>query len=229
MCENKQNSLDLSSEGGNKTSQVDLLVMPQGGYNIIYSDPPWNFGNRMYSSNGQDQHREIGRAYDVMNTKEICELPIRQIAGEDCVLFMWTTDAHIPDAIEVMKKWGFKYKTVAFIWLKKEMSGTQVCYMGQWTMKNAELVLLGTKGKMTKYLKSRKVRQLVEAKRNREKHSQKPQEVKNRIIQMFGNELPKIELFARGDKEWRNLFNENRFDGWHTWGNEIESDINLAV
>lgn len=196
-----------------KVIPVELPVMQLGHgkrYNIIYADPPWSFGNRMYSSNKNDHHREISRAYDVMTTKDICELPIGQIAAEDCVLLMWTTDAHIPDAIEVMKAWGFKYKTVAFIWLKKEQSGKQVCYMGQWTMKNAEIVLLGTKGKMTKHLKSRKVRQLVEAKRNRNRHSEKPQEIRDKIVEMFGNELPKIELFAR-----------HAVDGWDAWGNEV--------
>ena len=135
-------------------------------YKIIYADPPWNFGNRMYSSNKNDHQCAITRAYSVMKTSDICALPIRDICEDDCACFMWVADAFIPDAIEVFKAWGFKYKTVAFIWLKKEASGKQVCYMGQWTMKNAEIVLLGTKGKMSGHLKSRKVRLLVEAKRN---------------------------------------------------------------
>ena len=210
---NKDKKITDVKTGDEVISPLDTLVMQLGHgkkYNIIYADPPWNFGNRMYSSNKNDHHREISRAYDVMKTKDICGLPIGQIADEDCVLLMWTTDAHIPDAIEVIKAWGFKYKTVAFIWLKKELSGKQVCYMGQWTMKNAEIVLLATKGKMTKHLKSRKVRQLVEAKRNRGKHSQKPQEIRDKIVEMFGSELPKIELFAR-----------QKVDGWDAWGNEV--------
>ena len=185
-------------------------------YNIIYSDPPWDFWNRMYSSNKNDHHREIERAYPVMKTKDICELPIKNITSDDCVCFMWTTDAHIPDAIEVMRAWGFKYKTVAFIWNKKEKSGKQVCFMGQWTMKGSEIVLLGTKGKMTQHLKSRKVRQLQEAPRERTIHSRKPQLIRDRIVEMFGNELPKIELFAREVPE-----------GWDVWGNEVESSVAL--
>ena len=133
-------------------------------YQIIYADPPWNFGNRMYSSNKNDQHRKITRAYSVMKTKNICELPIKDITADDCACFVWVADAFIPDALEVMSAWGFKYKTIAFIWQKKEKSGKQVCYMGQWTMKGSEIVLFGTKGKMTQYLLSRKVRQLVEFK-----------------------------------------------------------------
>ena len=187
-------------------------------YSIIYADPPWSFGNRMYSSNKNDHHREISRAYDVMSTADICALNVKGITNDDCVLFMWTTDAHIPDALEVMKAWGFKYKTVAFIWQKKEKSGKQTCFMGQWTMKNCEIVLLGTKGKMSKYLISRKVRQLQEGVRERDKHSKKPDIFRRRIVEMFGNELPKIELFAR-----------SRADGWDAFGNEIEGGVVLPL
>jgi N6-adenosine-specific RNA methylase IME4 len=185
-------------------------------YQIIYADPPWNFGNRMYSSNHLDHHRDITRAYPVLKTEEICRLPIKNIANDNSVCFMWSADAFIPDAIEIMESWGFKYKTVAFIWQKKEESGKQTCYMGQWTMKNCELVLLGTKGKMTQYLKSRKVRQLQEAVRERTIHSRKPQIIRDRIVEMFGD-LSRIELFSR-----------QKVDGWDCWGNEVESDIDLS-
>lgn len=184
-------------------------------YQIIYADPPWQFGNRMYSSNKNDHHRAITKAYSVMNTSHICKLPIIDIIGENAVCFMWTTDAHLPDALQVMRAWGFKYKTIAFIWQKLEKSGKQVCFMGQWTMKNCELVLFGTQGKMTKYLKSRKVRQLQPAIRDRQKHSRKPQIIRDKIIEMFGD-LPRIELFAR-----------EKTGGWDVWGNEVESDIDL--
>lgn len=187
-------------------------------YKIIYADPAWNFGNRMYSSNKNDHHREITRAYDVMTTKDIANINVNDITADDAICFMWTTDAHIPDALEVMKAWGFKYKTVAFIWNKKEKSGKQVCFMGQWTMKGSEIVLLGTKGKMTQYLKSRKVRQLVEAERERTIHSRKPQIIRDKIVEMFGDELPKLEMFARIKTE-----------GWDVWGNEVECDVNLMA
>ena len=88
--------------------------------------------------------------------------------------------------------------------------------MGCWTMKNVELVLLGTRGAMTKHLKSRKVRQLQEAIRERNIHSRKPQLIRDKIVEMFGDELPKIELFARIKPE-----------GWDVWGNEVESSVAL--
>jgi len=179
-------------------------------YQIIYADPPWNFGNRMYSSNKTDHHRAITRAYDVMKTKDICALPVSSICEDDAACFMWVADAFIPDAIEVFKAWGFKYKTVAFVWLKKEKTGKQTCYMGQWTCKNMELVLLGTRGKMTQNLVSRKVRQLQEAMRERTIHSRKPNLIREKIVEMFGD-ISRIELFAR-----------QRVKGWDAWGNEIE-------
>ena len=186
-----------------------MIPFPDKKYRIIYADPPWNFGNRMYSSNKNDHHREIARAYSVMKTVDICSMPVKDILMEDCACFMWVADAFIPDAIEVMKAWGFKYKTVAFVWQKKEKSGKQTCYMGQWTMKNCELVLFGTKGRLTQYLKSRKVRQLQEAIRERTIHSRKPAVIRDKIVEMFGD-LPRIELFAR-----------QKIEGWDVWGNEI--------
>jgi len=196
-----------------KAIPVELPVMQLGHgkkYNIIYADPPWYRGQRMYSSNKNDHHVEADRHYPIMKKKALCDLPIKQIAADDSVLFMWVTDSNLDEAMEVIKAWGFKYKTVAFIWLKKERSGKQVCFMGCWTMKNAEIVLLATRGKMTKYLKNRKVRQLQEAIRERSVHSRKPQIIRDRIVEMFGEDLPKIELFAR-----------QRINGWDAWGNEV--------
>lgn len=185
-------------------------------YNIIYADPPWFRGQRMYSANKNDHHVESSRHYPVMKVEDICALNIKDIAADDCALFMWTTDSNLDEAMQVMKAWGFKYKTVAFIWLKKEKSGKQVCFMGCWTMKGAEICLLGTRGAMSKHLKSRKVRQLQEGIRERDKHSKKPDIFRRRIVEMFGDELPKIELFAR-----------SRADGWDAFGNEIEGGIVL--
>lgn len=191
-----------------------MIAFPDKKYQIIYADPPWSYSNRMYSSNKTDHHRAITRAYDVMSTNDICRLPVRQITHDNCACFMWTTDSHLPDALEVMENWGFKYKTIAFVWNKKELSGKQVCYMGQWTMKGSEICLFGTKGKMTQYLVARNVRQLIEAKRDRTKHSKKPQEVREAIVKMFGS-IPKIELFAR-----------QKIEGWDCWGNEVNAEVN---
>ena len=189
-------------------------------YNIIYADPAWKFGSRLANGNKKNgivnlKQVKIGDNYNVMNNKEICELPIKEMTEDDAVLFLWTTDAHIEEAMNVINAWGYKYKTIGFTWLKKEKSGTQSCYVGFWTTKCGEICLLATKGKISKYLKKRNVRQLVEATRGR--HSEKPNEVRKRIVEMFGNDLPKVELFAR----------EN-FNGWDSWGNDVEDSIDLS-
>ena len=99
-------------------------------YTIIYADPPWYFGNRMYSSNHLDHHRAITRAYPVMRTVDICLLPVPSITADDAVCFMWTADAFIPDAISVMQAWGFNYKTVGFIWQKRKRAGNRLAIWG---------------------------------------------------------------------------------------------------
>ena len=186
-------------------------------YQIIYADPPWSFGDRLRSSkkldDGKMHFRELDIHYNTMSTKDICALPVKQIAHDDAVLFMWTTDAHLPDALEVISAWGFSYKTVGFVWNKKTSKGNQVCFMGKWTMKGSEICLLATKGKAHSLIISHKVRQLVEAERSA--HSRKPQVVRERIVELLGD-LPRVELFAR-----------EASDGWHTWGNQVACDLAL--
>ena len=175
-------------------------------YSIVYADPPWSFGNRMYSSNKNDHHREISRAYDVMSTADICALNVKDITADDCVLFMWTTDAHIPDALEVMKAWGFKYKTVAFTWVKQnKKADSYFMGLGYWTRANPEICLLATRGNPKRIDKS--VPNLVVS-RLRE-HSRKPDVIRDRIVKLCGD-LPRIELFARECPQ-----------GWDVWGNEV--------
>ena len=120
-------------------------------------------------------------------------------------MLRWTTDAHLPFAIEVMKCWGFEYATIAFVWNKKEKSGKQVCYYGYWTMKGTEICLLGRRGKVKPIRHN--VRQLVEAERR--EHSRKPDIVRDKIVELLGD-LPRIELFAR-----------QRTEGWDVWGDEV--------
>lgn len=93
--------------------QVDIFNTTNK-YKIIYADPPWSF--KTYSDAGKD--RSPDNHYKVMNLEDIKNLPVKQLADKDCVLFMWTIDTHVPQALEVMKSWGFTYKTVGFTWTK---------------------------------------------------------------------------------------------------------------
>ena len=109
--------------------------------------------------------------------------------------------------ITTTRKWGFRYVTVAFVWSKKTVNGKTVSNLAPWTLKNCELCLMGTRGRMVQYKQKNNIPQLVEAVRTR--HSEKPEEVRRRIEELFGD-VPRIELFAR-----------KRFHGWDCWGNEV--------
>lgn len=182
-------------------------------YNIIYADPPWHFGGGGVFQDGGRSIRKTSDQYKLTKTIDLMALPVSGIAADDALLFMWTTDQHLPDALKLFEAWGFRYSTVAFYWIKRYESGSLCSNVGCWTMKNCEMVLLGIKGKPLRFKKARNVKQLVEAVRR--KHSQKPQEVRDRIVELLGD-LPRVELFAR-----------EYTPGWDVWGNEIESDINI--
>lgn len=140
-------------------------------------------------------------------------MPIADIAEANAILFIWTTDYHLRKCMMVIEAWGFEYKTVAFAWQKKNKQGKPVCFMGAYTMKSGiELCLLATRGKEAhKLVRKHNVRALIETQRLA--HSQKPDDARNRIVELLGD-LPRIELFAR-----------ERKDGWDAWGNEVESDV----
>jgi N6-adenosine-specific RNA methylase IME4 len=183
-------------------------------YQIIYADPPWSFGGGGVYQDGGRPVRKTADEYLLTKTDDLSKLPINDIADTNSLLFMWTTDQHIPDALKLMEAWGFRYCTVAFYWVKKYSTGSTCFNVGCWTMKSVEQVLLGLKGKPMYLKKTRNVKQLVEAERTT--HSKKPDEVKNRIVSLVGD-LPRIELFAR-----------QKTNGWDVWGNEVESDVDLA-
>ena len=183
-------------------------------YKIIYADPPWNYECKHYQDSGR-RMKHINEQYNTMSIKEMKELPIKNILDKDCALFLWVTDSHLKFGIEVLESWGFKYKTIAFVWIKKYESGSYVYNFAPWTLKSNEICLLGIKGKMGKYKMANNIKSLVEEVRR--KHSQKPEEVRSRIEKLFGN-IPRIELFAR-----------ERTEGWDAWGNEVDSDVKLIA
>jgi N6-adenosine-specific RNA methylase IME4 len=186
-------------------SVLNMIPFPDKKYNIIYADPPWSYGDKVLNHGHGKRFDPLSNHYSSMSKKELLDLPVRGISDVDCVLFLWSTDSHIPEAIELIKQWGFTYKTVGFYWLKLSRNTLlPQTNLGKWTQKNIEICLLATKGKMSKYLEDRTIHQLVEAPRN--KHSKKPLEVKDKIVKMFGD-LPRIELFAR-----------QKTGGWDVWG-----------
>lgn len=173
-------------------------------YRVIYADPLWKYSSK--EALGK-KFVPLEKVYQTEKTTSMCEWDVGRIAEKDAALFMWTTDSHIEDALKLIKAWGFRYVTVAFVWKKVSVNGKTLANLSAWTLKNCELCLFGTRGRMLQYKKANNVQQLVEAVRNR--HSEKPEEVRRRIEQLFGD-APKIELFARKCAE-----------GWDYWGNEV--------
>lgn len=188
-------------------------------YQIIYADPPWSYNDKQKS--GGTAYFGASVRYNTMSNKDICTLPIKNLLDKNCVLFLWATNPLLPEALEVINSWGFKYKTVAFCWIKKNKCGSIVSNMGRWTMGGMELCLLATRGHIKR--QRRDIKQIVSDIRIR--HSAKPPVIRELIVSLMGD-LPRIELFGRRNSQMK-LDGTNTFDGWDVWGNEIESSINL--
>ena len=189
-------------------------------YNIIYADPAWQYGSKeLYgdkkkgSDKRENRFRAIERIYKTMTIDEIKALPVKGCIDKNAACFLWVTDSHLKEGIDVLEAWGFKYKTIAFNWLKKTSTGKNVLNFAPYTLKSSEICLLGIRGSMGKFKKANNVRQLIEAERT--EHSKKPNEARLRIVQLFGD-IPRLEMFARQKNE-----------GWHIWGNEVQSDISF--
>lgn len=191
-----------------KTNPAECASRLSAKFDIIYADPPW-----AYKDKANAGKRGAGHKYAVAGTDAICAIPVSRIAAKDCTLFMWATFPMLPDAMKVMQAWGFKFKTCAFVLVKRnKKADTDFMGMGNWTRANAELCLLGVKGNPKRV--SASVRQVIRSPIAR--HSEKPQEVRERIVELMGD-LPRVELFAR-----------TKAIDWAVWGNEVESDIEMV-
>jgi len=182
-------------------------------YNIIYADPPWYFPAN-YGKIGKSRLSGFGAElrYHLMTDDELLSVPVKELTGDNCALFLWVVNSKIDFGIEVLKHWGFSYKTVVFNWIKTAReSGIPNCRLGYWTLGGSELCLLGIKGKMKPVCHN--VRQVVL--HHRIGHSVKPAVFRDNIVNLFGD-IPRIELFAR-----------EKTKGWDVWGNEVKSDIEL--
>jgi len=167
-------------------------------YQIIYADPPWQYN---FCKDNADR---IENHYPTMSLKDIKALNIP--AATNAVLYLWATAPKLVEALEVMKAWGFEYKTHA-IW-DKEWIG-----MGYWFRGTHELLLVGVKGSFSPPKPTERIASIIKEKRT--SHSKKPSKIRNFIFSWFPN-CNRIELFAR-----------EKTEGWDVWGNEIESDIKL--
>lgn len=182
-------------------------------YNIIYADPAWSYKSSMKGDRGVLNH------YDVLSIEDLKALPISNLADDDCILFLWVTMPKLDIVFDVIRAWGFEYKTCAFNWTKmNKKANTPFMGMGRWTRANNEICLLSTKGKPKRI--NAGVRMLIETYDEDDKvdilhsrireHSKKPDEVRDRIVQLMGD-LPRVELFAR-----------EKVKGWDSIGFDID-------
>ena len=180
------------------------MQLPDKKYKILYADPPWKYGggrNKSFEGLAVDH-------YPVMRDKEILALPIKQLADDSgAILFLWATPPKLDVAFDVISAWGFRYRTIGFTWVKQNKDGSPFFGLGFWTRSNAEHCLIGTIGKDYPRRIDNTISSVVMTQRMR--HSQKPPEVREKIVRLVGD-LPRIELFAR-----------DRADGWDAWGNEV--------
>ena len=186
--------------------------LPNEKFDIIYADPPWNYNGKLQYDKSSKSKEKIDLSkrifistadfkYPTLKTSELMKIPINKISKDNSLLFMWTTNPHLAQAIDLGKAWGFDYKTVAFVWDKMNHNP------GQYTLSNCELCLVFKRGRIPKPRGARNIQQLVRS--PRQEHSKKPIEVMTRIETMFPNQKC-IELFAR-----------KRFKGWSAWGLDI--------
>lgn len=165
-------------------------------YRIIYADPPWMYdGGKPLS----DKYGDVQKHYPPMETADICALPVSDLCLEDCTLFLWATAPKLPEALEVMKAWGFQYKT-CIVWDKIKHN------FGFYFSVRHELLLIGGKGRSTPD-KSNNLHDSVISIERSDKHSEKPLYFRELIEQLYNG--PMIELFARQSAP-----------GWDVWGNQ---------
>jgi N6-adenosine-specific RNA methylase IME4 len=204
-----------------KNTLADLYpALPAKRFDIIYADPPWDYGGKMQfdkssaSKEELDASRNIfissaGFKYPTLKTPELMKLQVQQIAKDDCLLFMWATNPHLNQAIELGEAWGFEYRTVAFVWDK------MVHNPGKYTLSYCELCLLFKRGKIPSPRGARNVKQLVRV--PRAEHSEKPLEVMQGIEAMFPTQ-ERIELFSR-----------RKMEGWDVWGLDVIIEHNRRL
>jgi N6-adenosine-specific RNA methylase IME4 len=143
-----------------------------------------------------------------MTMDDIRNLPVRDITEDNAICFMWITDPLIPKQIQLMEDWGFKYKTMGFVWTKlNKKSRTPFIGLGYYTRSNEEYCIIGTKGKIGRP-KDRSISQSVQEPIR--EHSRKPDIIRTYIERMYpdGNRL---EMFAR-----------TQYPGWDVFGNQVD-------
>lgn len=175
-------------------------------FTTILADPPWQFSNR--TGKMAPEHKRLAR-YPTMKVQDIMELPISQIVNQTAHLYLWVPNALVADGLDVMRRWGFTYKT-NIIWYKiRKDGGPDRRGVGFYFRNVTEMVLFGVRGKNARTLQPGRTQPNIIVSRKRE-HSRKPDEFYGVIESCSPG--PYLELFARGERE-----------KWQQWGNEVKN------
>ncbi len=173
-------------------------------FKTILADPPWQFSNR--TGKMAPEHKRLNR-YQTLTLREICEIPVQIAADYPAHLYLWVPNALLNEGLEVMRAWGFTYKT-NIIWHKiRRDGGPDGRGVGFYFRNTTEIVLFGIRGSMRTLQPGRTQVNIV--KTQKQEHSRKPDEL-YKIIEAC-SPGPYFELFARGGRR-----------GWHVWGNQAE-------
>lgn len=185
------------------SAAADLLSLGRGSFATVLADPPWRFQNR--TGKMAPEHRRLSR-YGTMSLSDIMELPVAQIVQPRAHLYLWVPNALILEGLEVMRRWGFTYKT-NIVWYKtRKDGGPDGRGVGFYFRNVTEILLFGIRGTNNRTLKPGRTQTNIITSRKRE-HSRKPEE-QYRIIERC-SPGPYLEMFARHERE-----------GWVQWGNE---------
>ena len=190
--------------------------LPKRNFGALLMAPPWRFnvwsGTEVVQARGsKSTYKPASVHYQTMTVEELSALPVSELAAPDCALFIWVCWPTLQEAMEVVRSWGFQYKTCAFDWMKAHAGQVEMFRddtdalmgMGYWTRANSEPCLLATRGKPKRL--NADVRQGIIAPRR--EHSRKPDGIHERIERLVAG--PYLELFARAERP-----------GWTVWGNE---------
>ena len=176
-------------------------------YDIIYMDPPWWYQGQSQVTTNNVVTSFVEKHYPTMRDNELKELPIYDMLSDDALVFMWVGTPILNRAIDIATHWGLNYSTIGFVWDKQRVNP------GFYTMSQCEMCLIFKKGRIPKPRGARNIHQFISEKRR--EHSRKPDEVRDRITQMFPTQN-KLEMFARTTTE-----------GWNVYGNEINKFDNV--
>lgn len=200
-----------------KTTDDFLQFCGNKKYSTVYADPPWRFQNR--TGKVAPENKKLNR-YETMSLEDIMSLPVDKITAEKSHLYLWVPNALLPEGLEVMKAWGFEYKS-NIIWEKiRKDGGPDGRGVGFYFRNVTEILLFGVKGKKFRTLPPARSQVNILRSQKRE-HSRKPDEIIPIIESCSPG--PYLEMFARGDRSgwdmWGNQANSNYEPTWNTYSN----------